>query len=52
MKMRTKAIILVTAALLLTSVIVVPRIIEAQRLRVLNAVSVAPLLAPRVRLDH
>ena len=37
MKMRTKAIILFTAALLLTTVIVLPRIIEAKRLRALNA---------------
>jgi len=31
MKMRTKAIILFSAALLLTTVIVLPRIIEAKR---------------------
>ena len=37
MKMRTRSIIILTAALLLTTVIVLPRIIEAQRLKGLNA---------------
>ena len=39
MKMRTKAIVLLIAALLLTTVMVLPRIIEAKRL---NAASGAP----------
>ncbi len=55
MKMRTKAIILFTAALLLTTVIVLPRIIEAKRLRALNAdtsLSVSPLLTPSVPQDQ
>jgi hypothetical protein len=55
MKMRTKAIILFTAAMLLTTVIVLPRIIEAKRLRALNAdksLSVAPLLTPSVPQDQ
>ena len=55
MKMRTKAIILFTAALLLTTVIVLPRIIEAKRLRALNAdknLSVSPLLTSSVPQDQ
>ncbi len=55
MKMRTKAIILFTAALVLTTVIVLPRIIEAKRLRALNAdksLSVSPLLTPSVPQDQ
>src|SRR6185436_18362932 len=55
MKMRTKAIILFTAALLLTTVIVLPRIIEAKRLRALNAdksLSVSPLLTTSIPQDQ
>ncbi|HKB66479.1 MAG TPA: fibronectin type III domain-containing protein [Pyrinomonadaceae bacterium] len=55
MKMRTKAIILFTAALLLTTVIVLPRIIEAKRLNTLNAdksLSVSPLLTSSVPQDQ
>src|SRR6185369_3953792 len=55
MKMRTKAIVLFTAALLLTTVIVLPRIIEAKRLKAVNAnqsLSVSPLFTPSVPQDQ
>ena len=55
MKMRTKAIVLFTAALLLTTVIVLPRIIEAKRLKAVNAnqsLSFSPLFTPSVPQDQ
>lgn len=55
MKMRTKAVILFTAALLLTTVIVLPRIIEAKRLNALGApksLSVSPLLTASLPQDQ
>src|SRR6267142_267215 len=49
MKMRTKAITLLTAALLLTTVIVLPRIIEAKRLNAADkTLTVQPLVTTSV----
>src|SRR6185295_13397067 len=55
MKMRTKAIILLSAALLLTTVIVLPRIIEAKRLNGSNAdknQSASPVLMASASLNQ
>src|SRR6476661_5449700 len=53
MKTRTKAVILFTAALLLATVIVLPRIIEAKRLKTPDAESlVASALTPNAPQDQ
>src|SRR6267378_4955098 len=55
MKMRTKAVLLIAAAALLTSVIALPRIIEAKRLNETNAdksLTVSPVLATSITQDQ
>src|SRR6185369_795215 len=52
MKTRTKAIIMFIAALLLTTVIVLPRIIEAKRLRAAGDTLASPPITANVNQDE